>query len=202
STIPTNNATNSTTPGPVIYPYNTVLVPPNNGTWQICSQENTNYVSYSLRVVDDSSPITPNYGTTNDSQLSPNPTAPTVGVVARIIYSNGLEFVPSLSCYNEIIKECDQDTGKILMEDKDKYCLQIINPGQLSQKVNVTVSFTSTVFKDGGFTSANRPGGNAKPLNNSNSSDSSASINCGSTLGICMISMMSWLVFCVFQSSI
>ncbi|CAG8454497.1 10538_t:CDS:2 [Acaulospora morrowiae] len=179
-------------PDPVIYPYNTVQVPSNNGTWQICAQGNTTYVSYSIKVVSDSSPLTPDYGTTNYGQPSPIPSAPTVGVVVRVVYSDGLRFIPSLSCYSDIVTECDQDTGTISIKDSDGYCLQIINPGPLDQKVNVTVSFNSTVFKNK-FTSENKPGGNSKHL--TDHSDSGASVNYKSTFGALVILFVSsWLV--------
>ncbi|CAG8707246.1 10842_t:CDS:2, partial [Racocetra persica] len=160
---------NFTTP-PVTVPYNTVDVPPNNGTWTICSNESTRYISYSVKVVDSIFPITPGYGKTTPGTSSPLATAPQVGIAARIRYANAQKFIPSLSCYLQFTISCDQDTGNIPVRDNDNYCLDIINPASSSQRVNVTASFTkSSVFEGGGFTSANQPGGNAEsPISKAN----------------------------------
>ncbi|CAG8432789.1 522_t:CDS:2 [Diversispora eburnea] len=150
-------------PAPLISPYKTIQIPINNGTWQICAQNLTKYISYSIRVINENIPVTPDFGTTNSGLSTRIPTAPTVKVLARVMYSNGLKYISSLSCYKEFITKCDQDTGKLLIHEPDQYCLQLKNPGPYPQKVNVSVSFISTVFKDGGFTSPNIPGGNEKP---------------------------------------
>ncbi|CAG8459864.1 1988_t:CDS:2 [Scutellospora calospora] len=161
STNSTSSTNSNLTIPSLIVPYNTVEVPPNNGTWAICSNNATKYISYSVKVVNGSYPITPGYGTTSPGTSSPLPTAPEVGIIARIQYANTFKFIPSLSCYLQFVTECDQDTGNIPIQDNEKYCLDIINSGPKSQIVNITISFTkSSVFGGGGFTSANKPGGN------------------------------------------
>ncbi|RHZ49957.1 hypothetical protein Glove_508g80 [Diversispora epigaea] len=158
-------------PAPLINPYKTVQVPINNGTWKVCAESLTKYISYSIRVVNGNVPVTPDFGTTDFGLPTRIPTAPTVKVLARVMYSDGLKYIPSLSCYKEFITKCDQDTGKLLIHEPDLYCLQLINPGPFPQKVNVSVSFISTVFKDGGFTSPNLPGGNEKPVEDNGEND-------------------------------
>ncbi|KAF0424056.1 hypothetical protein F8M41_006641 [Gigaspora margarita] len=160
STTPTNSNSNITVP-PLIVPYNTVEVPPNNGTWTICSSNATKDLSYSVKVVNNTYSITPNYGNSTSGASSPLVTAPNIGIIARIRYANAFKFIPSLSCYLQFVITCNQDTGNIPIQDYGNYCLDIINPAPNSQIVNVTISFTkSSVFENGGFTSANRPGGN------------------------------------------
>ncbi|CAG8463446.1 17184_t:CDS:2 [Cetraspora pellucida] len=157
STNPINSSNSNFTVPSVIVQYNTVDVPSNNGTWSICS-------SYSVKVVDNSFPITPGYGNSTSGFSSPLVTAPVVGIIAQIRYANSLKFIPSLSCYQQFVISCDQDTGNIPIQDNENYCLDIINSTPNSQRVNVTISFTqSSVFEGGGFTSANRPGGNIEP---------------------------------------
>ncbi|CAG8630351.1 3_t:CDS:2 [Funneliformis mosseae] len=147
--------------GSVIFPYNTVEVPQNNGTWFLCSEEPTKYVSYSVRVVDGTLPLTePEFGTKKEGYNAPLLTAPHEGITAQIRYTSSYRFLPSLSCYMNFVTLCDQDTGNYLMKDNEYYCLVLMNPAPVVQRVNVTVSFNSSVF-DSAFTSDNKPGGNS-----------------------------------------
>jgi len=60
----------------------------------------------------------------------------------------------------KFVTMCDQDAGNYLMKDNETYCLVLINPAPEVQRVNVTVSFNSSVFEFP-FTSDNKPGGNS-----------------------------------------
>ncbi|GBC09614.1 hypothetical protein RclHR1_00090048 [Rhizophagus clarus] len=155
--------------GSVIIPYKTVEIPPNNGTWYLCSQAPTKYVSYSVRIVNNTWPLTePEFGTEKGGYNVPLLTAPNEGIVAQIVYTSSYKFVPSLSCYMNFVTECDQDAGNYLMKDNEVYCLELINPVSETQRANVTVSFTNSVFESP-FTSDNKPGGNSPPGTTHNS---------------------------------
>ncbi|RIA95231.1 hypothetical protein C1645_499066 [Glomus cerebriforme] len=147
--------------GSVVIPYNTVEIPPNNGSWYLCSQAATKYVSYSVRVVNDTWPLTdPEFGTKKEGYNVPLLTAPNEGIIAQILYTSSPKFVPSLSCYMNFVTECDQDAGNYLMKDNETYCLDLVNPAPEAQRANVTVSFNQSVFEHP-FTSDNKPGGNS-----------------------------------------
>lgn len=64
------------------------------------------------------------------------------------------------------VTECDQDAGNYLMKDNEIYCLELVNPAFETQRANVTVSFTNSVFENS-FTSDNKPGGNSRTTHNS-----------------------------------
>ncbi|CAG8638190.1 10797_t:CDS:2, partial [Acaulospora morrowiae] len=156
--------------GPVIVPYRTVIVPPNNGTWVICSDVNTDYVSYSVRVTSDRS-ISLDKSCGQSYLGLPSSTFKNIrGVTAAVISHSDVNlftshkldftFVPSLSCIYSVVLTCDQDTGNIFIDQPDKYCLGVTNPTGIEQKVKVAVDFKNTVFSKGGFTSPNQPGGN------------------------------------------
>ncbi|GBC01575.1 hypothetical protein RclHR1_04240005 [Rhizophagus clarus] len=148
--------------GAVKIPYKTAKVPPNNGTWKFCSDTTTKYVSYSVRLVPDSTPITPGFGITTVGK-SPSTLGIGKGFVTELV--NFSSFVSSLSCYESIVMSCDQDTGKIPIKTPAKYCLLVTNPFSNSQTINVAFSGTDTVFEKGGFTSPNDSGGNDKLFN-------------------------------------
>ncbi|CAI2187497.1 13658_t:CDS:2, partial [Funneliformis geosporum] len=147
--------------GSVIFPYKTVEVPQNNGTWFLCSEEPTKYVSYSVRVVNSAYPLTePEFGTKKERYNVPLLTAPTEGITAQILYTSYYRFVPTLSCYMNFVTMCDQDVGNYLLKDNEHYCLVLTNPAPGVQRVNVTISFNNSVFENA-FTSDNKPGGNS-----------------------------------------
>nr|CAG8636030.1 4251_t:CDS:2 [Entrophospora candida] len=150
-------------------PYNTVQISPNNGTWTLCSEQATKYVSYSLRVVNDSFPITPNYGISRPGQEQPLLLTSKVGVISLVAYSSNTKFISSLSCYRDYVMKCDQNTGAIPIKDSDNYCLVIWNSSVDLQYVNVSLSFNESVFNNN-FTSPNKQGGNNVPIDDNNNS--------------------------------
>ncbi|CAJ0768335.1 2497_t:CDS:2, partial [Entrophospora sp. SA101] len=150
-------------------PYNTVQISPNNGTWTLCSEQATKYVSYSLRVVNDSFPITPNYGISRPGQEQPLLLTSKVGVISLVVYSSNTKFISSLSCYRDYVMKCDQNTGAIPIKDSDNYCLVIWNSSVDLQYVNVSLSFNESVFNNN-FTSPNKQGGNNVPIDDNNNS--------------------------------
>ncbi|CAI2175708.1 3002_t:CDS:2 [Funneliformis geosporum] len=160
--------------GAVIQPYQTANVPPNNGTWRICGKTKTKSVSYSVRVVPDSTLITPGFGIESKGiPVGKTPITPLTGsgiltfvassdsAIDISNHSTFYRYIPSLSCETATIK-CDQDTGKVLIESFDIYCLVVKNIFTNPQKINVAFSDSDTVFKNGGFTSPNKSGGNTK----------------------------------------
>ncbi|GBC27594.2 hypothetical protein GLOIN_2v1560922 [Rhizophagus irregularis DAOM 181602=DAOM 197198] len=64
-------------------------VPPYNGSWYLCSSFNTDYMSFSVKVLDDQT------------------TPVTEGLPGKT--SNSFTYIPSLSCYEKPVQACDQD---------------------------------------------------------------------------------------------
>ncbi|RIA88458.1 hypothetical protein C1645_826317 [Glomus cerebriforme] len=157
--------------GAVTLPYKTAVVPPNNGTWQICSSSITIYVSYSVRVVPDSTPITLGFGTSTPGNFTSN-LGIGKGIVTDLEDSADTINIPSLSCLDQIVLACDQDTGNIPIESYKVYCLVVSNPFTNAQTINVAFSGTDTVFEKGGFTSPNKSGGNTETFNNATANSS------------------------------
>ncbi|RGB22956.1 hypothetical protein C1646_775230 [Rhizophagus diaphanus] len=149
--------------GAVTVPYRTAKVPPNNGTWKFCSDTTTKYVSYSVRIVPDSTPITPGFGIATPGK-APSTLGVGKGIVAELENSSGSRFISSLSCHEKIVTVCDQDTGNIPISTAAIYCLSVTNPFSNPQTINVAFSDSDTVFEKGGFTSPNKSGGNNKPF--------------------------------------
>ncbi|PKY46794.1 hypothetical protein RhiirA4_461763 [Rhizophagus irregularis] len=149
--------------GAVTVPYKAAKVPPNNGTWKFCSDTSTKYVSYSVRIVPDSTPITPGFGIATPGKVQ-STLGVGKGISAQLESPSGFSFIDSLSCHEKIVTVCDQDTGNIPIGTAAKYCLSVTNPFSNPQTINVAFSGSDTVFEKGGFTSPNKSGGNNKPF--------------------------------------
>ena len=121
-------------------------------------------IGYSVRVVSNSTPITPGFGnSTTGKDTSKLGTGQ--GILTDL--DNGLpavsslltffSYIPSLSCSDAIVTSCDQDTGNIgpidVYLDSAIYCLVVTNPYTNAQTIDVAFSGNGTVFEFGGYTS-------------------------------------------------
>ncbi|RIA93028.1 hypothetical protein C1645_735899 [Glomus cerebriforme] len=150
--------------------------PAYNGSWYLCSTINTDYISFSVRVLDDqTTPITEGFGQT--IQGGPPVQLPKFRPALNIFqltYNDLLNFtdtttksfayIPSLSCYEKPVQSCDQDVGTLPLEFKESQCLLAVNPIAVPVRFNVSLSFTNSVFNQT-FTSPNVPGGTSATPN-------------------------------------
>jgi len=144
--------------------------------------------------VNDSFPITPNYGTSRLGQEQLISLMPKVGVITLVTYSSNTKFIPSLSCYKSYVTRCDQDAGAIPIQDPDNYCFVVWNSGIYLQYANVSLSFNESVFNRN-FTSPNKQGGNDVPVdyNNNSSNTGNRLINIYYLTNILIISNLIYL---------
>ena len=80
------------------------------------------------------------------------------------------QIVPSLSCQDKPVRKCDRDTGTDLLNTNVIQCLAVINPTPNDVFMNISISFTTSVFGPQAFTS---PDVNTTGSTSSNSSASS-----------------------------
>ena len=67
-------------------------------------------------------------------------------------------YVPSLSCYEKPVQQCDQDVGDYPLPFNSSQCILLINPTATPVRFNLSMSFTKSVFVQE-FTSPKTPGG-------------------------------------------
>ncbi|GBB95757.1 hypothetical protein RclHR1_26070001 [Rhizophagus clarus] len=145
--------------------------PSYNGSWHLCSSINTDYISFSVRVLDDqTTPLTEGFPgeTLPGDPPTPLPKYRPALNVFQLTYNGLLDFInsteksfpyiPSLSCYETPVQSCDQDVGDLPLEFKESQCLLLVNPTSTPVRFNATVSFVKSIFNQS-FTSPNVPGG-------------------------------------------
>ncbi|CAB4445120.1 unnamed protein product [Rhizophagus irregularis] len=146
-------------------------VPPYNGSWYLCSSFNTDYMSFSVKVLDDqTTPVTeglPGKAVPGDPPMPLPKFRPALNVFqltynALMTYigktSDSFTYIPSLSCYEKPVQACDQDVGDLPLEFKESQCLLLTNPTATPVRFNASVSFIKSVFNQT-FTSPEIPGG-------------------------------------------
>ncbi|CAG8540975.1 6030_t:CDS:2 [Paraglomus brasilianum] len=146
------------------------LVPGAFGVWSDCSTSPTKYISYALRVIDQPPPglaPKPNFGKTVKGS---NPDPKTSAQLSNVLLTyqmtqkdlNNLlspdqtadyQIIPSMSCQDKPVRKCDRDTGKDLLNDNVIQCLAVINPTPKDVFMNLSISFTTSVFGPKAFTS-------------------------------------------------
>ncbi|CAI2166494.1 20629_t:CDS:2 [Funneliformis geosporum] len=147
-------------------------IPPFNGSWHLCSSINTDYISFSMRVLEDqTTPLTQEFpGKTLEGRPpKPLPKYKPALLAFQLNYENVVKYsdtvkevskfayIPSLSCYEKPIQQCDQDVGDIPLQFKESQCLLLQNPSGVPVRFNLSISFTETVFSQE-FTSPANPG--------------------------------------------
>ncbi|CAG8520440.1 12023_t:CDS:2 [Dentiscutata heterogama] len=146
-------------------------VPPYGGIWYACSNFNTTYISFSLRVSNTSLDVTPNFlGTVVPGQSPRNMskyipaliayemTAGNVTLFASNVSNTSFQYIPSLSCYEMPVQSCDQDVGDLPLDDDLPQCLALQNPTAQPVYFNLSISWVKSVFVTN-FTSPDVPGG-------------------------------------------
>ncbi|PKK67569.1 hypothetical protein RhiirC2_714018 [Rhizophagus irregularis] len=128
---------------------------PEGQTWYICSKGATNFIDYSMRMVETSQDPTPGFGTNvignHPKQFN------TVGLLTMVAnYTNIRALVdPSrpivlfreeLSCNVEPVKECSKSTNPPL-SIQDILCLAIMNPNSNTTKFTASISFDQNASK-------------------------------------------------------
>ncbi|CAG8745264.1 4424_t:CDS:2, partial [Funneliformis mosseae] len=128
-------------------------VPPFNGSWYLCSSINTDYISFSMRVLEDqTTPVTEGFPGKTLVGRPPKPLpkyrpallAFQLSYEGVVEYSNTtnevskFEYIPSLSCYEKPVQQCDQDVGDLPLEFKESQCLLLENPTGIPVRFNLS----------------------------------------------------------------
>ncbi|CAG8533396.1 24655_t:CDS:2 [Dentiscutata erythropus] len=146
-------------------------VPPYGGIWYACSNFDTTYISFSLRVSNTSLNVTPGFLGTVVPGQSPRSmpnyipaliafemTADNVTLFASNLTGTNFKYIPSLSCYETPVQSCDQDVGDLPLDDNVSQCLALQNPTAQPVYFNLSISWIKSVFVSN-FTSPDVPGG-------------------------------------------
>ncbi|CAG8502735.1 5913_t:CDS:2 [Paraglomus occultum] len=146
------------------------IVPGAFGVWSVCSNSPTKNISYALVVIDNPpAGLTPKPGFGNTVKGA-NPEPKTSAQYSNVVLTfqmtqkdlNTLlgndqkpnyQIVPSLSCQPNPVKKCNRDTGSNLLNTQVIQCLAVINPTLNDVYMNLSISFTTSVFGPKAFTS-------------------------------------------------
>ncbi|RIA99781.1 hypothetical protein C1645_730692 [Glomus cerebriforme] len=132
--------------------YTTVFVRGNLDGWWACSLGATDYASFSVKLANPGEMIDSTFGqslTYTGSAVTPYTGQVGKGVFVQVV-THDLEYeVPSLACGifgQQVSYGCDRDVGTGYISPARRLCLLIVNPFANGQKIDVAVSFTSSVF--------------------------------------------------------
>jgi hypothetical protein len=168
------------------------IVPGAFGVWSDCSISPTKNLSYALVVLDKPAPglaPKPGFGNTvKGSDPDPKTSAQFTNVLLTYQMTqkdlNNLlspdqhpdyQIIPSMSCQDKPVRKCKRDTGKDLLNTNVIQCLAVINPTPKDVFMNLSISFTESIFGPDAFTSPDvnttGPTGGSNNTSNSNNTN-------------------------------